>query len=587
MLEHIKTESEITRLELQERAFRRRMYSTQDAVAWAERTAAQYPAMIEQAREQDGVLAEALRRVEKEHEARSVTVEGAAYGTSKEAMAAALAAVERQQGGKPNARYSVQIGGEHVTSKEDIEAAKTSVASGSAAGMTTEQLRAAITCGDVGTMVGRLIDAGRVVIHADASGLPSSLGALPAGVQAATTTDGTIHMVASNLSSGAAPAVLLHEAFHSGGQRLIGSDAWSDLMRRLSALYRQAERSTGKAHEVFDAARSRAAGAAPRLQVEEFGAYAVEEYAALPAAFSRWMDDILGALKAWMLRRFGRQFGRVTPAQLRALAKDALTSVALQGDGRSDGREGGLYSRRGWGQDFPDVVLAHPLSFLNNHPDYSAAKAGDDIAALRVARDAVMPEFVEQVRALIPEGIRPRIVPVLAREQVGDNRIPLAAAKVLAKQLGLRVDTRPIQVEKVGRTQANALERIANQPTFAGQVEPGDYLILDDTLTQGGTLAQLKTHIEGNGGRVLGAVALTGKNYSRKLTLDSSTLAEIRGKYGDIEPWWRDTFGYGFEGLTQSEARTLLTFDKGRLSPDAIRDRLVAAKFRGLGSVDG
>lgn len=81
---------------------------------------------------------------------------------------------------------------------------------------------------------------------------------------------------------------------------------------------------------------------------------------------------------------------------------------------------------------------------------------------------------------------------------------------------------------------------------------------------------------------MLGAVALTGKSYSRKLALDSSTLAEIRGKYSDIEPWWRDTFGYGFEGLTQSEARTLLTFDKGRLSPDAIRDRILAAGHEGL-----
>ncbi|GAB3473906.1 hypothetical protein [Azotobacter salinestris] len=147
-------------------------------------------------------------------------------------------------------------------------------------------------------------------------------------------------MVAANLSAHAAPAVLLHEAFHSGGQRLIGSAAWNDLIRRLSALYWQAERSTGKAREVFDAARSRAAGAAPRLQVEEFGAYAVEEYATLPAAFRRWVDDVLGALKAWVLRRFGRQFGQVTPAQLRALAKEALTSMALQG--RSGGQQGGI-----------------------------------------------------------------------------------------------------------------------------------------------------------------------------------------------------------------------------------------------------
>src|SRR5690606_4465433 len=144
-------------------------------------------------------------------------------------------------------------------------------------------------------------------------------------------------------------------------------------------------------------------------------------------------------------------------------------------------------------------------------------------------------------------------------------------AEVLAQRLGLETDTAPVQAQKVGRTGASALERIANQPTFAGEVAEGDYLILDDTLTQGGTLAQLKTHIEDNGGRVLGAVALTGKNYSRKLALEPDTLAEVRGKYGNLEPWWRDTFGYGFEGLTQSEARTLLTFDKGQLSPEQLR----------------
>ncbi|PRD26232.1 UNVERIFIED_CONTAM: traN [Trichonephila clavipes] len=249
--------------------------------------------------------------------------------------------------------------------------------------------------------------------------------------------------------------------------------------------------------------------------------------------------------------------------------------------GRPSGTEQ-LYSRRGWSEDFPDTVLAHPLSFLNNHPDYAAAKAGDDVAALRLARDAVTPEFVDQVRAMIPEGSRPSIVPVLAVEGAGNNRIPLMAAEVLALRLGLQTDTAPVQAERVGRTQANALERVANQPTFAGEVAAGDYLILDDTLTQGGTLAQLKTHIEDNGGRVLGAIALTGKNYSRKLALDPSSLAEIRGKYGDIEPWWRDTFGYGFEGLTQSEARTLLTFDKGRLSPEQIRDRVAATRNAGL-----
>lgn len=271
-----------------------------------------------------------------------------------------------------------------------------------------------------------------------------------------------------------------------------------------------------------------------------------------------------------------------TYTDILALGEQSRAWLRSQQEGSQQADDDVLYSRRGWSADFPDTALAHPLSFLNNHPDYPAAKAGDDAAALRVARDAVTPAFIEQVRALIPAGSKPRIVPVLAVEGAGKNRIPLMAAEVLAQRLGLETDTRPVQAQKVGRTQSNALERIANQPTFAGEVAFGDFLIIDDTLTQGGTLAQLKTHIEDNGGRVVGAVALTGKNYSRKLALQPNTLAEVRGKYGDLESWWRDTFGYGFEGLTQSEARTLLTFDKGQLSSEQLRDRVAAARDAGL-----
>ncbi|MFX7140908.1 recombinase, partial [Acinetobacter baumannii] len=76
--------------------------------------------------------------------------------------------------------------------------------------------------------------------------------------------------------------------------------------------------------------------------------------------------------------------------------------------------------------------------------------------------------------------------------------------------------------------------------------------------------------------KVVLATALTGKDYSRKITLNSQSLADVRERFGSIEPWWRDQFGYGFEGLTESEARTILTLDKGRLDADALRDRVAA-----------
>ena len=245
--------------------------------------------------------------------------------------------------------------------------------------------------------------------------------------------------------------------------------------------------------------------------------------------------------------------------------------------------QGDLFSRDGWDEKFPDAVLAHPLNAARDHADYAAAKSGDNEAALRLARDLVTPDYVERVRAQLPEGSKPVIVPVVAREASGNNRIPDAAAEVLAHRLGTTVDRSIVQSEKVARSNADAMGRLANQPTFEGTIEPGrQYVLLDDTLTQGGTLAQLKTNIERQGGQVILATALTGKEYSRKLALDPQTLGKVRERFGRIEGWWRREFGYGFDGLTQSEARTVLTYDGGKLSPDALRDRILAGRIPGL-----
>ncbi|MCU1181966.1 PLxRFG domain-containing protein [Stenotrophomonas maltophilia] len=249
----------------------------------------------------------------------------------------------------------------------------------------------------------------------------------------------------------------------------------------------------------------------------------------------------------------------------------------------SAGKSDPLFSRRGWEADFPDVVTAHRPGHLSAHADYAAAKAGDDTAALRVARDVITPEFVQDVRAALPEGSKPLVVAVQSQEAAGNNRIPRMAAEVLAQRLGLQVSEDIVQAAKVNRSAGDALHRLANQPPFTGKVEKGrDYVLIDDTLTQGGTLAQLKTHIEDNGGKVVLATALTGKDYSRKIALNSQSLADVRERFGSIEPWWRDQFGYSFEGLTESEARTILTLDKGRLDADALRDRVAEGRVSGL-----
>ncbi len=157
-----------------------------------------------------------------------------------------------------------------------------------------------------------------------------------AAVQAWTDPDGTINLVEGAIPAGNVPAVLLHEAFH-GVEPLIGSKSWDALSGRLRGLYRQAEGSKGAANKFYAAARERVRLAEETtgqmtddLSVEEFGAYAVEELASAPAAVAQWAKDLIGAVKAWALRRFGRQIGKVSPEQLRALAIAALRDGSIR-----------------------------------------------------------------------------------------------------------------------------------------------------------------------------------------------------------------------------------------------------------------
>ena len=58
------------------------------------------------------------------------------------------------------------------------------------------------------------------------------------------------------------------------------------------------------------------------------------------------------------------------------------------------------------------------------------------------------------------------------------------------------------------------------------------------------------------------------------------TIAALREKLPSLEPWWRKTFGHGFEALTESELNALHRYN----STDAVRDRLASeTRKTGLG----
>lgn len=107
-----------------------------------------------------------------------------------------------------------------------------------------------------------------------------------------------------------------------------------------------------------------------------------------------------------------------------------------------------------------------------------------------------------------------------------------------------------------------------------------DYaIVFDDTLTQGGTLANLKEYIAQFGIETIAATTLTGKNYSSILAITAETLTLLRENYNDLEYWWISYFGYGFNCLTESEAKYIINSKK---DVNAIRDRIIAERQEGF-----
>lgn len=223
----------------------------------------------------------------------------------------------------------------------------------------------------------------------------------------------------------------------------------------------------------------------------------------------------------------------------------------------------------------PDAIIGRVLGDASRHPDFPAAKAGDTQAAMRLVTDLVTPDVVGKVRSALG-GRQPTIVPVLAIESAGHNKIPMVAAQRLGAALGLDVDEGIFQSVKAKRTALTGLDRIFQQPEFDGAVQAGmEYLLVDDTLTQGGTMAALASHIRQHGGKVVGSFALTGKQYSATLKLSPETLKILRERYGDIESEFRAATGRGFDALTESEGRYLAKHG----TPDAVRARILAEGY--------
>lgn len=214
------------------------------------------------------------------------------------------------------------------------------------------------------------------------------------------------------------------------------------------------------------------------------------------------------------------------------------------------------FSRSNATKDIPDAIILNELGSAKNSNDYELAKSGDVEAATRLAKLLVTDDVINQLKSLANE--TDLIAGVTSIESTGNNALPEAAALLISEKLGVPYDENIVQSSSPKRTNMNGLDRIFNRPLFQGDVIDGaGYIFVDDTITQGGTFAALSAHVKDGGGNVVANIALTGKQYSSKIALSDDALTKVREKFGDLENEFKQATGYGYDGLTASEARYL------------------------------
>ena len=184
-------------------------------------------------------------------------------------------------------------------------------------------------------------------------------------------------------------------------------------------------------------------------------------------------------------------------------------------------------------------------------------------------------EGLNRIHALL-QGRKPLIVPVVALEVGGFNAIPDA----MAQELALRLDLAPlsgvvVQSNKVAHTKAGGWHRLVTPASFIGPIQPNkDYLLVDDHIGFGGTLANLRGYIETFGGHVIGMITLTETGGGHKIAIRPATLSKLQKNHGQkLNHFWQTIYGHGVECLTELEAGYLSRVQ----SLDNIRNRMAEA----------
>ena len=265
-----------------------------------------------------------------------------------------------------------------------------------------------------------LLDRGQIQIVATPADIPG--GPHPGDVQAATAPDGTVYMVASNISEADARGLVLHEVgVHVGMEQMLGRDVFQSVLGQLDDAIMRGDDWAAAARDAVPK------GTNPAHVREEQLAYLVQNAPDLIAAAKdagarerlvALYDAILAAVRAWAYRtfEFARERMTLTEADFRAMAVAALHDAVRRGDragvgamapaGRSVGGLADAYTR---GSDQLSEALSDIEALVAKYKDEFPVYFKGSIPDVDRGTARIVEKYWNELSGRTQEFIGPRI----------------------------------------------------------------------------------------------------------------------------------------------------------------------------------
>ena len=203
-----------------------------------------------------------------------------------------------------------------------------------------------------------------------------------------------------------------------------------------------------------------------------------------------------------------------------------------------------------WDEGFPKGYGHTSIAYLKRCPGFEDAKKGNIFAARSVVGRCIKENRLLALREKFSDAA---LLPVLS-----NNALPLA----LAQAIGLPIWEDVCLLHTIQRKNLRGFEWLIHKPRFSGYVKEGmAYILVDDVITQGGTIAALRKHVISHGGKVVAVVALAYAIGSHDIAPTKSNIECLKVRLRHSAHIFQ-AIGLvdSFEELTNAQVKYLLRF---------------------------